>query len=158
MESTADARPQRRSPATAIAVTTLLAAILGLAFLLYAFATVPKPPPVGEISREQAQRNVETAANAYASALLKTARSGTVTGDRARAVPAPRGTTISAADVRSEGGTTVVTFLLHKGYGRPEAPQEVEVCYRLTLTGSSGVGAPPNWSFRREATSECHAA
>lgn len=153
MEPGASAPARPRSNHTPLAVGVLVTAVAGFLFVLYAFASSPKPPAPGTVSKPQAQARMAYEAQLYASAVNVAARTGALTEDRLLPLDVPQATGVGTPRVSTRGETTVVTFPVHKAYGEPTGRQQVTACYRMTLTATAG--GMQQSSFTSVAESVC---
>jgi hypothetical protein len=148
----------RPSPShTAAGIAVALVAVSIIAFVLYAVVNIPKPPPDGVISREQAESRIYYASNGYLKDLLHAAASGPLTEGRVRTLPPPRGTTFGFRNVSTNGTTTIVTFGLRKPYGNPKDGHQATGCFRLSVTSVESDPRSPIWSATQVSLSACQA-
>jgi hypothetical protein len=134
-----------------------LVAVSIIAFVLYAVLNIPKPPPDGEISREQAENRIYYASNEYLGDLLHAAATRPLTEGRVRTLPPPGGTTFGFRNVSTNGTTTIVTFALRKPYGNPKDGHRATGCFRLSVTSVESDPRSPGWSAAQVSLSACHA-
>jgi hypothetical protein len=128
-----------------------------IAFVLYAVVNIPKPPPDGVISREQAENGINHASDGYLKDLIHAAETGPLTEGRVRTLPPPRGTTFGFRNVVTQGATTIVTVALRKPYGNPEDGHQAAGCFRFSVTGVESDPRSPIWSSTRLSLSACQA-